>query len=183
MTEIDFKIGDITELEVDAIVNPANNDLILGGGVAGAIRRNGGSEIQEECNKLAPIPLGEAVVTSSGKLKSKHVIHAAVMPLGLWADPKSIRNSTANSLKRANDLKLKTIAFPALGTGAGAFAIDKSAFIMLDEIYSHIKTNTTLERIILVLFDAKAHKEFLAVNEQFKPRPQAGGDQPSSIPN
>lgn len=153
--------GDITELEVDAIVNPANNDLILGGGVSGAVRRVGGDAVQEECNKLAPIPLGEAVVTGAGRLKCKFVIHCAVMPLGLWADARSIRNSVINAFRRADEKGLKTIAFPAIGTGTGNFPAHRSAFIMFDEIGKYLAAaKSQLEKIYIVCLEPKVMKEF-----------------------
>jgi O-acetyl-ADP-ribose deacetylase (regulator of RNase III) len=98
--KLELKMGDITEMEVDAIVNAANNDLILGGGVAGAIRRKGGDAIQDECNKIGSVPLGEAAITTGGNLKAKHVIHAASMSLGSWTTRESLRNSVKNSLVR-----------------------------------------------------------------------------------
>lgn len=172
MTQIELKVGDITDCEVDALVNPANNDLILGGGVSGAIRKSAGTQVQEECNNVAPIPLGEAVVTGSGKLRAKYIIHAAVMPLGLWADARSIRNSVINSLKRAVEKGMKSIAFPALGTGAGNFPIDKSAMILFEEVFNHIKSSTTLEKIYVILYDQKSCDEFNAVYERMRPKEQ-----------
>lgn len=162
--------GDITELEVDALVNPANNDLILGGGVSGAVRRVGGDVIQEECNRLAPIPLGEAVVTGAGRLKCKFVIHCAVMPLGLWADARSIRNSVASALRCAEEKGLKSIAFPALGTGTGNFPAHRSAAIMFDEIGKHLAAGASgLEKIYIVCLDPKVFKEF---QERYKEFPE-----------
>ena len=114
--KIKFVKGDITDMEVDAIVNAANNELWMGGGVAGAIKRKGGIEIEEEAVKKGPIPVGEAIVTGAGKLKAKYVIHGAVMGRDLQTDAEKIKNATINSLKRAEELGLKSIAFPAFGT-------------------------------------------------------------------
>src|SRR5438132_10464902 len=91
--------GDLTEMATDAIVNAANNDLILGAGVAGAIRRKGGEAIQRECDEIGSIPLGFAAITSGGKLKAKYVIHAASMGLGTLTTADTLRTSTAHSLR------------------------------------------------------------------------------------
>src|ERR1700693_1929618 len=108
--------GDITDRAVDAIVNAANNDLILGAGVAGAIRTKGGPAIQQECDRIGKIALGEAAVTSGGKLKAKFVIHAASMHLGGRTSEENLRTSTRNSLLRASERKLASIALPAIAT-------------------------------------------------------------------
>lgn len=165
-----LKTGDITTMEVDAIINSANNDLILGSGVSGAIRRLGGPAIQEECNRIGTIPLGEAAVTTAGQLKAKWIIHAAGIPLGLWADARSVRLATRNSMKRADDKKCKTVAFPAIGTGVGAFPIDKCAEIMFQEVIQYLRGTTGIEQVDFVLFDEKTFKVFEEkFNEIFKP--------------
>src|SRR5208282_3198718 len=138
--------GDITEMDVDAIVNAANNDLILGAGVAGAIYRKGGDTIQQECNEIGSIPIGYAAITGAGKLKARYVIHAASMGLGdARTTAKSLRTSTAHSLRLAALRKLKTIAFPAVGTGVSGFPMDECAQIMLAEAIQHLKGETSLE--------------------------------------
>src|SRR2546430_3992806 len=109
--------GDLTEMETDAIVNAANNDLVLGAGVAGAIRRKGGEEIQRECDAIGSIPVGYAAITRGGKLKARFVIHAASMQLGGKTSPDSLRHSAAHSLRIANERGLKTTALSAVGTG------------------------------------------------------------------
>jgi O-acetyl-ADP-ribose deacetylase (regulator of RNase III) len=113
--------GDLTEMDVDAIVNAANNDLQLGGGVAGAIRRKGGPEIQKECDDIGQVPVGGAAITTGGKLKARFVIHAASMQLGGKTSPHSLRSSTAHSLRIAAQKGLKTIAFPAVGRASRDF--------------------------------------------------------------
>jgi O-acetyl-ADP-ribose deacetylase (regulator of RNase III) len=137
--------GDITDQEVDAIVNAANNHLWMGAGVAGAIKRKGGKEIEDEAMKKCPIPIGEAVVTKAGKLKANYVIHAAVMGQDLTTNEEYIRNATLNSLKRAEELKLKSIAFPAFGTGVGGFPLDRCAQIMLDQVKDFSKKAKSLK--------------------------------------
>jgi O-acetyl-ADP-ribose deacetylase (regulator of RNase III) len=152
-SKIVLRKGDLTEAAVDAIVNAANNDLMLGGGVAGAIRAKGGPSIQAECDKLGPIPIGEAAITGAGKLRARYVIHAASMRLGGRTSETALRDSTRNSLKRATEQELKSIAFPAIGTGIAGFPIERCAVVMLEEIRDHLRAGTSLERIELVLFD------------------------------
>jgi len=153
--------GDITEMDVDAIVNAANNDLILGAGVAGAIYRKGGDTIQRECNEIGSIPVGYAAITGAGKLKARFVIHAASMGLGgERTTSKSLRNSTAHSLRIAAERKLQSIAFPAVGTGVSRFPLEECAQIMLSEAIEHLKGETSLESVYFVLFDARARDVF-----------------------
>src|ERR1700693_1821083 len=115
--------GDLTEMDVDAVVNAANNDLQLGGGVAGAIRRKGGDQIQRECNDIGSIPVGGAAITSGGKLRARFVIHAASMQLGGETTAHALRSSTAHCLRIAAERGLRTVAFPAVGTGIAGFPI------------------------------------------------------------
>jgi len=153
--------GDITEMDTDAIVNAANNDLVLGAGVAGAIHRKGGDSIQEECSEIGSIPVGYAAITGGGNLKARYVIHAASMGLGdVRTTAKSLRTSTAHSLRLAAERKLNSIAFPAVGTGVSGFPIDECAEIMLAEAVQHLKGETSLETIYFVLFDARAWDTF-----------------------
>ena len=152
--------GDLTEMDVDAVVNAANNDLQLGGGVAGAIRRKGGEEIQRECDAIGSIPLGYAAITSGGKLKARHVIHAASMQLGGVTTTATLRHSVEYSLRIAAERGLKTIAFPAVGTGIAGFPMEECAAIMLEEAIRHLKTPTSVEKIYFVLFDSAASEVF-----------------------
>ena len=161
--------GDITEMDVDAIVNAANNDLILGAGVAGAIRRKGGEAIQEECNSIGTIPVGYAAITGGGNLKARHVIHAASMSLrGIRTTAKSLRTSTAHSLRLAAERGLKTIAFPAIGTGVSGFPVEECAEIMLREAVEHLSEETSIETVYFVLFDASALDAFASVWKQMQ---------------
>ncbi len=155
-TKIGLRKGDLTEAQVDAIVNAANNDLLLGGGVAGAIRAKGGPSIQAQCDRLGPIPIGEAALTGAGKLTARYVIHAASMRLGGRTSEAALRNSTRNSLRRAAERGLKSIAFPAIGTGVAGFPLERCATVMLEEIRDHLRATTTVERVELVLFDERA---------------------------
>jgi O-acetyl-ADP-ribose deacetylase (regulator of RNase III) len=152
--------GDLTEKDTNAIVNAANNDLILGGGVAGAIRRKGGEEIQRECDEIGSIPVGYAAITTGGKLKARFVIHAASMELGGKTTANSLRSSTAHCLKIANERGLKSIAFPAVGTGIAGFPLKECAEIMLREAAQHLRGETSLETVHFVLFDDAAKRVF-----------------------
>jgi len=159
-SKIVLRRGDLTEADTDAIVNAANDDLQLGGGVAGAIRRKGGPEIQAECDRIGRIQLGEAAITTGGKLKARFVVHAASMHLGGRTSENNLRLSTRNSLRRAAEEKLKSIAFPAIGTGIAGFPMDRCAEVMLEEIRDHLKGQTSLEKVEMVLFDHPALVEF-----------------------
>lgn len=158
--KIDLRQSDLTEADVDAIVNAANNDLMLGGGVAGAIRIKGGPTIQQECDRIGPIALGEAAITSAGRLRARHVIHAASTRLGESTSEANLRAATRNSLMRANENALKTIAFPAIGTGIAGFPIEQCAQVMLEEARKHLNATTTLERVEFVLFDRHSLEVF-----------------------
>jgi O-acetyl-ADP-ribose deacetylase (regulator of RNase III) len=157
---IEIRQGDITEMDMDAIVNAANNDLQLGGGLAGAIRRKGGPSIQAECNEIGTIPVGGAAITSGGNLKARHVIHAASMQLGGGTSAQSLRSSTAHALRIAAQRGLKTIAFPAVGAGIGGFPVRECAEIMLRETAKHFENPTSVERVCFVLFDKEALASF-----------------------
>lgn len=163
--------GDITEFEADAIVNAANNDLMLGAGVAGAIRSKGGPRIQEECDRIGSIRLGEAAVTTAGSLKAYYVIHAASMRLGGSTTAESLRSSTRNSLLRAEEKGFKTIAFPAIGTGIAGFPTEDCANIMISEVLEHLKSRTSLEKITFVLYDDAALKTFEETYRRLTARP------------
>jgi O-acetyl-ADP-ribose deacetylase (regulator of RNase III) len=158
--KIELLQGDLTEMDVDAVVNAANNDLQLGGGVAGAIRRKGGDAIQRECNEIGSIPVGGAAITTGGKLRARFMIHAASMQLGGETTAQALRSSTAHSLRIAAEKGLHTIAFPAVGTGIAGFSVPECARIMLREVMQNLKTPTSLEKIYFVLFDDRVLSEF-----------------------
>lgn len=170
-TKIYFVKSDITDMAVDAIVNAANNDLVLGAGVAGAIRRKGGPRIEEECERIGPIALGEAAVTTGGSLKALYVIHAASMKLGAPTTADSLRLATHNTLLRAEEKTLKSIAFPAIGTGIAGFPMEECARIMIKEVLQHLKSRSSLEKIYFVLWDDAALKIFEDVYKQLAVRP------------
>jgi O-acetyl-ADP-ribose deacetylase (regulator of RNase III) len=171
---IEIRQGDITEQpDIDAIVNAANTDLALGSGVAGAIRRKGGDIIDEEGQRQAPIRLGEAAVTTAGTLPNKYVIHAAAMGYrsedrqvpkdpGTGSSAEIIRNATLNSLRSAEELKLKSIAFPALATGVARFPVDRCAEVMIAAArdYSAERTDSSIELVVFILFTAGDYEIF-----------------------
>ncbi len=157
--------GDICQEEVDAIVNAANTDLKLGAGVAGAIRESGGPAIQEECDRLAPVALGDAVLTGAGELPARHVLHAASMQLGGQTTEEALRASTRRCLELACERELRSVAFPAIGTGVGGFSVQRCAEIMLEEARRHLDGETSIEEIRFVLFGEPAYRVFEYVED------------------
>ena len=159
-TIIKLYLGDITNLDTEAIVNAANNHLYLGSGVAGAIKKKGGVIIEQEAIKKGPIQIGEAVTTSAGNLKAKYIIHAASMRLDLKTDSEKIQNATKNALLRCEELKIKSVGIPSLGTGVGGFSLNKAAKIMVNEVIEHVKNNSNIKEIVFALFTKNAFYEF-----------------------
>jgi O-acetyl-ADP-ribose deacetylase (regulator of RNase III) len=155
-------LGDITQADADAIVNAANNHLWMGSGVAGAIKRAGGPEIEREAISRGPIPVGEAAVTGAGALRARYVIHAAAMGQDLRTDAEKVRLATRNALKRATELGLRSISFPALGTGVGGLSPDLAAAAMVDECrrFGSEGAAPVLERITFVLFSTELLDSF-----------------------
>jgi len=152
--------ADITSLDVDAIVNAANNHLILGSGVAGAIRTKGGPSIQDECKRIGSINVGEAAITGAGRLPSRFVIHAASMGDEPVSE-RSLRDSVRNSLIKGEDAGIKSIAFPAIGTGVGGFSIKQCADIMIDLAEQHLtEEGCGIDHIIFALFGESDKKTF-----------------------
>ncbi|MEK6711286.1 MAG: macro domain-containing protein, partial [Nitrospinota bacterium] len=150
---IRLSAGDITESATDAIVNAANNHLWMGAGVAGAIKRKGGDAIEREAVAKGPIPVGEAVATGGGALKARHVIHAAGMGQDLRTSGDLVEACTRASLRRAEELRLQSIAFPAIGTGVGGLPAAAAAERMLRAAAQHLAGGAgSLERIEFVLF-------------------------------
>lgn len=170
-TKILFLQGDITEMAVDAIVNATNTDLTMEMGVAAAIRRKAGPRIQEDCEGLAPIRLGDAAVTSGVKLKALFVIHAASMLPGKKATAESVRLATRASLMRAEEKGIRSAAFPAIGTGVAGISFEECAPIMLEAVVEHIKVRTSLERIYFVLTESAALPIFENAYQHLVARP------------
>jgi O-acetyl-ADP-ribose deacetylase (regulator of RNase III) len=172
MTRILAEEGDITEAALDAVVNAANTGLQLGAGVAGAIRRRGGESIQEECDRIGPIPLGEAALTGAGDLPASFVLHAATMDLGGETGEGPLRSATRRCLELASERGLRSIAFPALGTGIGGFPLRRCAEVMLEEARRHVDEGTSLEEIRFVLMGEPAYRVFEEVLDSERIRRQ-----------
>lgn len=161
--------GDITQQKVEAIVNAANTSLLGGGGVDGAIHRAGGPAILNECKKIGGCPTGEAVITTAGNLPAKHVIHTVgpVWHDGSRREPELLQNAYKNSLRRAEENHLVSIAFPSISTGAYRFPIDKASRIALSTIIEHLKGKTHLQTTRFVLFGASAFEAYQTTLQQF----------------
>ena len=152
--------GDITEMSTEAIVNAANAQLVLGGGVAGSIRRKGGPRIQEECNTKDGTFVGGAVITTGGNLKAKYVIHAVGPRMGEGDEDQKLRNATLNSLKLADSKNLKSISFPAISSGIFGFPISRCAEIMLQTTIEYLRGQTGLEKVVFCLFGRDSYEVF-----------------------
>lgn len=152
--------GDITEQATEAIVNAANCQLILGGGVAGAIRTKGGPAIQQECNRIGETFAGGAVKTTGGNLKTRYVIHAVGPRMGEGDEDNKLKNATLNSLKLADYGQIKSISFPAISTGIFGFPIRRCAEIMLGVVIDYLKGQTKLEKVVFCLFTEADYKVF-----------------------
>jgi O-acetyl-ADP-ribose deacetylase (regulator of RNase III) len=172
VTRIRLEEGDIAQASVDAIVNAANTRLVLGSGVAGAIRSRGGPEIQRECDAHGPIGLGEVAITGAGALPARHVIHAAGMEPGGAVGETALRACTRAALELAEARGLHSIAFPAIGTGVGGFSVQRCAEVMLEEVRAHVERGTRLDEIRFVLFGEPAYRIFEQVNDREKVRRQ-----------
>lgn len=153
--------GDITKLKVDAIVNPANTLMYMGGGVAGAIKRAGGVEIEVEALKKAPVKVGEAIATKAGRLPAKFVIHTPTMTRPtVQINEKNVQQAMHAALKCAQNLKIDSIAFPGLGTGVGRLSMETAANIMMQELKKHLDKSTMLKEVTFVGYKSKASEEF-----------------------
>ncbi len=161
--------GDITDMHVDAIVNAANAELLLGGGVAGAIRRKGGPAIQEECNRIGGTHVGGAVLTTGGNLPARYVIHAVGPMNGEGDEDQKLRNATLESLKLMDKNDLYTIAFPAISTGIFGFPIDRCAKIMLSAVHHYLNTETSITQVIFVLWTRDDYEVFSTQLNQLVP--------------
>lgn len=159
-TQLELVEGDLTDLEVDAIVNAANEQLQLGTGVAGAIRKKGGPSIQEECNRIGGTPVGTAVMTGAGHLKARQVIHAVGPRMGEGDEDKKLAAAVRSALALADRRGMKSIALPAISTGNFGFPIDRAARIMLTEVHRFLQGGTKLDRVVLCLHGEEAFGAF-----------------------
>lgn len=162
--------SDITTMRTDAIVNPANDKLVLGGGVAGAIRDKGGPQIQQECDKIGGTIVGGAVITTAGDLKAKYVIHAVGPQMGEGDEGEKLKNATLNSLKLADQNNLTSISFPAISTGIFGFPIERCAQIMLDTTIEYLRGQTGLTKVVFCLFGWDKYRIFKKQLEQKLPK-------------
>jgi len=151
---------DLTEMNTDAIVNAANARLVLGAGVAGAIKAKGGPKIQEACDAIGGTYVGGAVITTGGNLKAKHVIHAVGPRMGEGNEDDKLKNATLNSLKLADENNLTSIAFPAISTGIFGFPRERCAEIMLSTVIQYLQGDTGLKRVVFCLHGASSFKVF-----------------------
>ena len=167
-TTIDAVVGDVTTADVEAIVNAANSQLWMGGGVAGAIKRAAGAEVESEAMAQGPIQPGEAVVTSAGRLPPpiRWVIHAATMGSDLQTTEELVRRATASALAAAARIGARSIALPAMGTGVGGFPMDRAATVMVGEARQAAASGGSVERIVFVLRDDTARETFASAYRQ-----------------
>jgi O-acetyl-ADP-ribose deacetylase (regulator of RNase III) len=159
-TQLEIVEGDITDLEIDAIVNAANEDLELGAGVSGAIREKGGPSIQEECDRIGHTAVGTAVMTGAGGLKAKQVIHAVGPRMGEGDEDRKLASAVRAALALADRNGLRSIALPAISTGVFGFPMDRAARITLTEIHRYLQGGTKIERVVVVLYDNDAFQTF-----------------------
>jgi O-acetyl-ADP-ribose deacetylase (regulator of RNase III) len=156
--EVEVREGDIAEVEADAIANAANDRLWMGAGVAGALKRAGGDEIEREAMAQGPIEPGTAVATTAGKLRARYVVHGAVMGQDLRTDADLVRRTTRSCLELADEFGCGSLALPAFGTGVGGFALAECASIMVDEARSF--EPHSLQRVIFAVFGREAYEAF-----------------------
>jgi O-acetyl-ADP-ribose deacetylase (regulator of RNase III) len=171
LTRIVLKEGDITEESVDAIVNAANSSLILGSGVAGAIREKGGPTIQAECEAHGPVEVGGAALTGAGSLEARWVIHAAGMRIGGQVSEESLQSTLRATLTLAEDQGCRSLALPAIGAGVGGLSLQTCAEISLAEVRAHIEARadaSSLEEVRFVLLGEPAYRVFEMVNDAAK---------------
>ena len=159
-TQLELVQGDITELDVDAIVNPANEHLQLGSGVAGAIRTRGGPSIQEECNRIGGTPVGTAVMTAAGNLRAKQVIHAVGPRMGEGDEDRLLAAAVRAALALADRRGMRSLALPAISTGNFGFPVERAARILLTEIHRYLQGGTKLERVVVCLWGDDAFQTF-----------------------
>lgn len=154
--------GDLVDQDVDAIVNAANNELVLGGGVAGAIRNAGGTTIQQECDAHGPVKVGESALTGAGELSARHIIHAASMALGGSTTTESLQSSMDHAFRLADELGVKTIAIPAVGTGIAGFPMEECAVVMAHALSRALANGWEPDEVRFVLFGEGARRAFQA---------------------
>ena len=172
MTKVKIELlkGDITERETEALVNTANTMLLLGSGLGGAIKAKGGGSIAQECSRFGSIKVGEAVMTGAGKLKTKHIIHAALMEFDGAIQEENIASSLRSSLRIANKKKLKSISIPDMSMGIVRFSPEKCALTVFTVLKRFLEEeNRSLKLVEIVVWDIETLRIYKTVyNEVFK---------------
>ena len=163
LARIELWNGDICDLEVDAIVNPANLSLWMSTGVAGAIKRRGGDAIEFAAVRQAPVPLGESIVTPAGTLAVRAIIHAVSLDRDRRTSAPVIEQAVRSAMARAREIGATSIAFPALGTGVGGFPLDGAARVTIDTVRDELERSPEIEHVIFALRGAAAYQAFGAV--------------------
>jgi len=163
--EIKIIKGDITELDVEAIVNPANSFMSMGGGLALIIKRKGGDEIEREAKRFAPVPVGKAIITKAGKLKAKYVIHAPTMHRPMRIPPENVYQATKAAMKCAIDHGIESLAIPALGTGVGAVTKEEAAKQIIQALKEIAEKQKPQIIVYLIAYD---EEQFNAFNQAYK---------------
>lgn len=166
--QIEIVRGDITTLEVDAIVNAANSHLAHGGGVAAAIARAGGKTIQEESDQIGHVPVGGAVHTSGGRLPARWVIHAVGPRMGEGDEPAKLRSAVRSALELAEDLGARSVALPAISTGIFGYPLEDAATEILSEARKSAARLATVERVVICLYDENARQAFQKTLEELE---------------
>jgi len=173
---IEVTDGDIAAESTEAVVNAANNHFWMGSGVAGALKSRGGAGIEAEAMAKGPVEPGESAITSGGRLKARHVIHAAVMGQDLVTSAAIIDRATRSALALADEHAVASIAFPAFGTGVGGFALDECARIMIGAVRAEAASLKSVRRVRFVLFGQSAYRAFAEVGGQLLGTPLDGSD-------
>lgn len=185
MAHIELWNGDICDLEVDAIVNAANTSLWMATGVAGAIKRAGGDRIEFEAVRQAPVPLGGAIVTGAGSLAAKWVIHAVSLDRDRRSSAEAIETAVRSAMARAREQGVRSIAFPALGTGVGGFPLEEAAAVTVATVRDELGRSPDIEDVVFALRGAAAYAAFetaLAATHATQPSPSAGDRPPADPP-
>jgi O-acetyl-ADP-ribose deacetylase (regulator of RNase III) len=156
--KLEVREGDISAVEADAIANAANDRLWMGAGVAGALKRAGGDEIEQEAIAIGGIPLGTAVATTAGRLRARWVVHGAVMGQDLRTDADLVQRTTRSCLELADELGCRSLALPAFGTGVGGFPLAACARIMVEE--ARIFPAESLELVVFAVYGSEAYEAF-----------------------
>ncbi len=164
-SKIEIVKGDLSQQDTQAVVNAANDHLWMGSGVAGALKKHGGTAIEDEATEQGPVNIGEAVLTGGGDLQAEYVIHAVSMGQDLKTNPEAVGKATQAALKLAEERHIASLSLPAIGTGAGGVEIHQCASVMLNQTIEFLQSATSLNLVRFVLFDDAVHEAF---NEELR---------------